>query len=90
MPSGVRSVLGLQLDLPPRCGQPTNYFQELIAMLHNDNMPAELCTIGIEGANARAMQSGNTYRCGATPGLALGRGALRGELWIQPSGLHEQ
>ncbi len=54
MPSGVRSVLGLQLDLPPALWGNPRTLQELIAMLHNDNMPAELCTIGIEGANARA------------------------------------
>ena len=52
VPSGVRCDLGLQLDLPPALWGNPRTLQELIAILHNHNMPAALCTIGIEGSNA--------------------------------------
>ncbi|CAK6686660.1 CHASE4 domain-containing protein [Synechococcus sp. CBW1107] len=93
MPSGVRSVLGLQLDLPPALWGNPRTLQELIAMLHNDNMPAELCTIGIEGANARADAIRQHLPMWRNAGFALSwlhaGGALDPAIWLHKQWVDE-
>ena len=62
-------------------------------MLHNDNMPAELCTIGIEGANASADAIRQHLPMWRNAGFALSwlhaGGALDPAIWLHKQWVDE-
>ena len=93
VPSGVRCDLGLQLDLPPALWGNPRTLQELIAILHNHNMPAALCTIGIEGSNASADAIRQHLPLWRNAGFALSwlhaAGALDPAFWLHKQWVDE-
>jgi EAL domain-containing protein (putative c-di-GMP-specific phosphodiesterase class I) len=78
LPAGLRLNLGLQLDLSPALLSNPETLQALIAILHDHNMPPELCTIGIEGAKA-SVEALRQY-------LPLWRNAGFALSWLQTTG----
>jgi hypothetical protein len=93
LPSGVRCNLGLQLDLPPALWGSPETLQVLIAILHNHNMPPELCTVGIEGAKASAEALQQHLPLWRNAGFALSwlqsPGALDPATWLHKQWVDE-
>ena len=93
LPLGVRCNLGLKLDLPPALWSSTQTLQALITILHDHNMPPDLCTVGIEGANASAEALRQHLPLWRNAGFALSwlhaAGALDPAIWLHKQWVDE-